>query len=69
MIYTVTTDELRCLIDGDFDFRSFITCMGSVAVDTHNGCIAHTGSHPEDIEIQGCDQCSGGECLPSSTPR
>ena len=59
--YTVTTEELKCLIRGDFDFRHCIECMGSgsIAVDTHNGCIAHTGSHPEDIEMEGCDQCKG----------
>ena len=33
--------------------------LGYDLVDTHNGCIAHTGSDPEDIEMQGCDQCKG----------
>ena len=59
--YTVTIEQLRSLINGNFDFRSCIDCMGSgvVAVDTHNGCIAHGASSPEDIEMQGCDQCDG----------
>ena len=59
--YTVTVEELRSLINGNFEFRVCIDCMGSgtVAVDTHNGCIAHGASNTEDIEMQGCDQCNG----------
>ena len=59
--YTVTIEELKSLINGNFDFRSCIDCMGSgvVAVDTHNGCIAHSASDPEDIEMEGCYQCNG----------